>query len=193
MFSFEVPEGYRLEERDEPGGDQFASGSGSAGADQLAVRFVFAIDDRATLACWSHKKRGPDGPPRRGWVADVMRMEFSGAKTKRPCEWHFVQKQPDEDRVWIWSLVLPRDHRRLTAGEPLEIVFEGRGGVIGMSNGPLRFDDERLTKILERLQTEAFSEPSPDEPPFTLADMRKKIDKILAGAAESDEIDKPQP
>jgi hypothetical protein len=200
MFTFQSPEDYRLEQKNELADDAFIAGSIQCHADYLATRIVLAIDDRAALVCWLwlHEKtdsKSPAvglrswhvvGPPRRGSDVDLMRVEFAGANTKRPCEWHFVHQQQDRDKHWTWSLVLPRDHRPLVGTERLNVTLEGRSSGATMSFVPLRFDDERLTKILGRIQSEAFSEPSPDEAPFTLAGLRKMVDEILAAATEGD-------
>ncbi len=186
MFTFKPPEYCRLEQKDELADDAFIAGSVQANADHLAARFVLAIDDRAALICWRREKQSPDGPQQRAVAADLLRMEFSGATTKRPCEWHFVDQQQERNKHWTWSLVLPRDHRPLAATERLNITLaEGTSGAT-MNLGRLRFDDERLTKILGRIQTEAFAEPSPDEAPFTLAGLRKMVDDICAAPADEE-------
>ena len=189
MFSFQVPEGYTLNQADELPGKPFVHSSASAGGRQSAIREMFAIDDRAVLICWMNQPRPeePVKPPDAEQDTLKIKMELTGSPAKRPCRQYPVRSQQDQDQVWHWALVVPRDRRPFNFAEVLNVVFKSGRSQMGYSNYPLRFDDERLAKLLVGLQTETFSEQPPEEAPFTLADLRKQIERIVAQPAGDDE------
>jgi hypothetical protein len=51
---------------------------------------------------------------------------------------------------------------------------------MGFGQYLLRFDDQRLATLLVRLQTETFSEQPAEDGPFTLADLRRQLERIVA-------------
>jgi hypothetical protein len=117
----------------------------------------------------------------------MMKMELTGSREKRPCQWFPVRIQQDQEFVWHWSLVVPCDGQPVNSSEALSVVFKTRLSQMSSSPHPLRFDDERLAKLLLRLQTETFSEQLPDEAPLTLAGLRQQLDRVDAGIKEQDE------
>jgi outer membrane lipoprotein-sorting protein len=189
MFSFQVPEGYALNPANGLPGQPFVPASASGGGRQSAVRDMFAIDDRAVLICWMNQPR-PDEPVKRpGAEQDTLKikLELTGSPEKRPCRQFPLRTQQDQDQVWQWALVIPSDQRPFNLAEELSVVFKSRRSQMEFSGYPLHFDDERLAKLLVRLQTETFSEQSPDEGPFTLADLRRQLDRIAAQPIDENE------
>ena len=104
-----------------------------------------------------------------------MKMDLIGSGQERRCQWYPVRTQQDQYLVWHWSLVVPSDGKPMTSSEELSVVFKTRFSEMASSTYPLHFDEERLVKLLLRLQTETFSEQSQDDEAFTLADLRQQL------------------
>lgn len=189
MFSFQAPEGYTLNQANEQTNAQFVPASASGGGRQSAMRASFAIDDRAVLICWMNQPRPEEAvnPPDAEQDTLKIKMELIGSPGKRPCRQYPVRTQQDEDQVWHWALVVPRDRRPLNMADELSIVFKSRRFENSSNICPLRFNDERLAKLLVQLQKETFSEQPPEEGPFTLTDLRRQLERIVAQPADDDE------
>jgi hypothetical protein len=129
MFSFQIPVGYALNQptkqhdnANEPRGEAFVPGSGSAGGRQAAIRDMFTIDERAVLVCWMNQPRS-DAPVRRpDEEQDTLKvkLELTGPMGKRPCRQFPVRTQQDRDQVWHWALVMPLDRQSIKTAEELK-------------------------------------------------------------------------
>jgi hypothetical protein len=195
MFSFQPPEGYTLKHETAEANAPFVRAMASAGGRQSAARETIAIDDRAILICWMNQPR-PDADPQPANAEPdplKIKLELTGSPAKRPCSHFPIREQQDQDQLWHWSLVVPRDRKPLIAGEYLAVTFKTKKSQMGFSNYPLHFEEERLAKLLMQLQTETFSEQPADETPFTLADLRKQISQVLAQPVDDDEPESPEP
>jgi hypothetical protein len=195
MFSFEAPEGYTLKQVKRSPTEPFVGPSAGGGGRHSGVRHTFAIDNRAILVCWMNQPRPPGAADRPAVENDVlmMNMELTGSPENRRCQWYPVRNQRDQDFVWHWSLVVPEDARPLNSSEELSIVFKTRFSEMSSNPYPLYFEDGRLAKLLLRLQTETFSEQSADEAPFTLADLRQQLARVLAEPADPEKPSETPP
>lgn len=93
------------------------------------------MSQRASAAAsvrWEHCDRAVDGP---ALTADgnVKTKEQLNRAIPRLRQFpddpeNANGEEPDRERLWTWSLVLPRDHESLRVGEALDIVYEGAAG-----------------------------------------------------------------
>lgn len=189
MFSFQIPDGYTLNQPArqhdnaiEPRGEPFVPASGSAGGRQAAIRDMFAIDDHAVLVCWMNQPRSDEPVKQPGEESDTLKikLELTGPTGKRLCRAFPVRTQQDQDQVWHWALVMPCDRQSIKTAEELNVVFKSRRSQMGFGQYLLRFDDERLATLLARLQRETFTEQPAEDGPFTLADLRRQLERIVA-------------
>jgi hypothetical protein len=160
MFSFVPPVGYSIKPPEAPPPNPFVDGAGSqAMDDRVAVRPILAVDSLAVLVCWRHSHKRADGVWSDPDVLVVPEIELIGTSTRRDCDLVPLKTQPDGDEAWRWGLILPRDRRPLDPGEVLNFKFAFPSGssASGFGGTPLRLDDERLSKILARMQ----EQPSP--------------------------------
>jgi hypothetical protein len=174
-----------LNRASEQSGNPFVSASASGGGRQSASRDAFAIDDRAILICWMNQPRPdePALPPGDEQDTLKIKLELTGPTGNRLCQEFPVRTQQDQDQLWHWALVVPSDRKPINLAEELKVVFKSRRSQMSFGNYPLRFDDERLAKLLVQVQTETFSEQPAEERPFTLVDLRRQLERILAQPA----------
>ncbi|MGQ0637157.1 MAG: LolA family protein [Planctomycetaceae bacterium] len=182
MFSFEAPAGYQLMRGPEGGTDDFVAGSAGSGRDRVALRHSFAIDNLAVLVCWNRHVEPADRAAPIEENPIVPQAALSSAYGTRECDLHAVQTQTEGDRTWQWSLVVPRDRRPIGATENLKMVFaDGSRSMMSFIDGPLRLDDERLGRVIARLQGLA-TQPFPAEDSFTLVQLRWQVTRILSSS-----------
>jgi hypothetical protein len=194
MFSQEPPEGYEVVTAGKGDAahdyDPFGMGSGSGSnkhrRDSTAIRHSFAVGNLAILVCWQHhaeRIKPEDEEP--GSI--VPTVESVGTGTERKWELHPLIEQTVQGKVWHWSLVIPRDRRPLDATDSVQLIFSPPNGSKSSFHAfPLRFPDDKLAKILARMQ-ESYSlnaeRISPAEP-LTPARLREKAAQILSQPAD---------
>lgn len=188
MFSFRPADGEEVSSTNIPGGDSFIEDTLTAGNDRFAVRPSFAVDSLAVLVCWRHTDAGPRET---GLSPDVLMMPevVLEGSARRECELIPLRTQSDEVGTWRWGLAVPRDRRPLDPSETLQILFAARaGGGAASIRTPLRLEDERLAKVLTRIQEQPFlkspaSAPEDDER-LTPVRLRWKLTRILKQEAD---------
>ena len=181
MFPVTVPEGYDVKRGIVPPIDQFSIGSAGNGRDTLTVLMPIVVEDQGVLVCWSQQKQPVDlagEPPKlEDLAAGEIAFQLVLGNKKREGEWRPIAEQSDGKNLWKWGVVTPRDGEPLRLGEQIVVTMNLPKLIATVSQQSLRFDDQRLAKVIERLQTEAFPE-LPDDGPFTLADLRKIIGAV---------------
>ncbi len=158
MFSFETPEGYRLEENEgQPA--SFSVGSGTAGNDRSAQRHAFVIDRLAILVCWHHGVEGTDmTDPEEDPATPQAALFYSsgsgvGESSRRECELHQLRTQVENGQLWRWSLAVPLDRRPVNPDVSFQLAFKfPSGSRASYGSYPLKLDDERLKNAISRMQ-----------------------------------------
>jgi hypothetical protein len=191
MFPYKPPADYHLVET-EAQSTSFDIGSGGAGNDRSAARYVFSIDRRAVLVCWHHRVEG-DGDPDPDILPVVPELELqdggeteNGKTTNRKCEQHLIQTQNENGQLWRWSLAIPLDRRPINPDEVFSISFHfPSGSRSSYENYPLILKDEQLKEAISAMQElgKPVGQPKPE---MNLVRLRWLTARYLSGQSDDD-------
>jgi hypothetical protein len=184
MFDFEPPAGYQVADlrgKQEPPG--FSSSSGNFDECTGIGPPALNIDDRAVLICWAaydvsqtpYLEPEIEGPPGRIIPPGKFRVESGLIK------YHlvFVRTDAAKDFHWRWSLLVPVGPDRQIGDDSPTLRMNGKGGgSMNLGFSGLRFQRERLERLVVEVQRLTLPPDAPPDAAFTLPQIEALIDQV---------------
>jgi outer membrane lipoprotein-sorting protein len=184
MFTFQPPEGYRLEEgvnrrrsADDPLITSVAAGGGRAL--RLGDLYSFMIDDRAILVCWAFEDTVRGSPTEDEWQKgkNLPSLTLTSSTGTRSCIHRLLRSDERKSHTWRWSLVVPSDFKAID-DDQLYITAKAPNLQATSIAQPLRLDRKRLADVIVRAQKFTLPSGSPIDKILTLDQIKAEIDSM---------------
>ena len=150
---FEPPAGYKVVRADRTAEGVLSNGSGTAGEQRIGVLLALDIGGKAVLLGWTHHREVDgvvDEPDLGGPAGRPETFPFPQADGGAPYDGYRLRDDPWNGKFHArWTLLVP------PAGQPLGdlmLRLDGPNTSVGLHVPPLRFDRERLERILAEAQ-----------------------------------------
>ncbi len=173
------PPGYQIIHRDRDPRD-YRAASGLHMGLRGVLRFVFNVDNRAILVCWTYYHVDRPGEADLGTqpsLAVTRQQDSSADWTDGPQR---IRDDFDDGVPWYWSILIPKDEDALIGtGFYLFALHLGEYRT-GFGIRPLRFAPDELDELVELCQRRTLGPGAAADSEFTLDDVGAMIDRYHA-------------